>query len=362
MNKFIDNPEILFERKENIVFLKFNRPSALNAINYNIVMAMDEALDYCAENDEIVAIILEGEGRAFCAGGDVLSAYKASLKGSNYVDFFKTEYKYNLKLYNFPKPYLCFYDGIVMGGGVGNSIFGKYTIATENTLWAMPESAIGFFTDVGASYFTQRVSLQLALFICLTGARLNAADCLNFGFATNYVASENIAAFKTLLIKNLKNKMWGREQQNNEIFHLVNKSLDQYSCDAGQPSLTNDKIALIEKCFSATSVQDIINNLLEEDRLGSKFAQELIELFKLLSPLSLLVIFKHICKTRSLNLPECLKQDYIVMYHMLHSHDFYEGVRAMLVDKDRNPKWEYANIKDIDENTVLNYFKSINTE
>lgn len=361
MNKFTDNQEILFERKDNIVFLRFNRPSALNAINSNMVMAMDEALDYCAANDEIVAVIVEGEGRAFSAGGDVLSAYKASLHGSNYVDFFKAEYKYNLKLHNFTKPYICFYDGIVMGGGVGNSIFGKYTIATENTLWAMPESAIGFFTDVGASYFTQRVNLSLALFICLTGARLNAADCLNFGFATHYLASENITALKILLLENLKNMVW-KEADKNKVFELIDKSLNQYSSDAGQPSLTSDKITLIENCFSAKSVQTIINNLSEQEEPGNKFAQELIQVFKTLSPLSLLVIFKHICETRTFSLYECLKQDYIVMYHMLNSHDFYEGVRAMLVDKDKNPKWQYSNINDIDYDTVLNYFKPIGAE
>lgn len=347
-------PELLFEQKHNIVFLKFNRSKALNAINKNIIKLLHEALDYCATNDSVVAVIVEGEGRAFSAGGDILGAYKAKQSGSNFVDFFKEEYLFNVKLHNFHKPYLSIYNGIVMGGGVGNSIYGKYKIATENTLWAMPEAGIGFFTDVGASYFTQKLPLSLALFICLTGARLNASDCMHLGFATHYVKEENLENFKQAIIENLKFKTWKKDKK--EIFSIFEQTLKIYQSTPVNTNFTAEKNDLIEKCFVNTSVADILNNLTYEKKQGNVLADEILRLFTNLSPLSLLIIFKHLNESRNLSLEECMNIDYTIMYNMLHGSDFYEGVRAILVDKDKNPNWHYKNIEAIDESTLQSYF------
>lgn len=330
--------EILSEQKNHILCLQLNRPNALNAINHNMVAQLSNSLDYAKKNDDISMVILEGSGRAFCAGGDVLGAYHAKQQGSDFVDFFSAEYAYNLKLANFNKPYLSFYNGIVMGGGVGNSIYGKYRIASENTIWAMPEAAIGFFTDVGASYFTQRLSLPLALFICLTGIRLQAADCLDFGFITHYIKACDMEQVKFDLITNSRYE-----------------ALENYKSTPEKRTLEKEQIALIEEWFNATSFTDILKNL---EKQNCNFAEDILKMFASYSPLSLLVIFKHIIESRTKTLAQCLAQDRIVMYNMLHSPDFYEGVRALLVDKDKQPKWEFENIYDISQAKVESYFHS----
>lgn len=355
----IDNltSELLVEQKNNIVFLKINRPKTLNAININIIRALNDILDYCAINDDIVAIIIEGEGRAFSSGGDIVGAYKAKQNGDNFVDFFLQEYLFNIKLHNFSKPYISFYDGIVMGGGIGNSIYGSYRIATENTLWAMPEASIGFFTDVGASYFTQKLDLYLALYICLTGARLKAADSIALGFATHYINSQKIEEFKNELMLNLQNKKWNIDTTN--VFSIINETLKSYKTTLEKTSFTEDKIKLLEKCFTSTNVQDILNKLSIEQKQNNKFASDILESFNLASPLSLLIIFKHISESRGLTLEECIKKDNIIMSNMLDDSDFYEGVRAILIDKDKNPNWRYKNINDIDETIVANYFNNV---
>lgn len=353
--------DVLFAIRGNIAFITLNRAKALNAINNNIAIALFEALKYFAQDDSVAAIVIEGEGRAFCSGGDVVSAYHSGQAGQPAYEFFKLEYLFNIYLASYEKPYIAILDGIVMGGGAGMSAYGKYRLATQNTVFAMPEAAIGFLSDVGAAYFLQTTSLAMRLYLCLTGARIGWGDCLSIGFATHCVDTQQLPSIKAELAEALSFLTWQKGGNNTPIFEAIDKLFTKHSV-AAPPVLTSLQRQLIEACFAVDSLSEILNKLQDFAKQGNEFAIHTISLLQPLSPLSLEVIFKHVNQAHNMSLADCMKQEYRITHHMLKSHDFYEGIRAMLIDKDKAPQWQYKAISEIPAKFVSSYFSPLQNE
>lgn len=346
----LPNDKVIFHKLGSVGFILLNRPAALNALDQDMLDSINKILEHCLSDPSILSIVIEGEGRAFCAGGDIVAAYREGKNSKPPTQFFRTGYLCSIYLNDFPKAYLSILDGIVMGGGVGISIYGKYRIVTENTLFAMPEAAIGFFTDIGAAYFTKDLPLAHRLYICLTGARLNAADCINFGFATHYINSASA--------QNLKEKL-ATIASPNQIEDILKELSIQPEVT---PCLTSDDFKIIDDCFNANSVSGILENLFEYEQKGYQFAKNTRQTLLQMSPMSLLIIFYHIVNGKYKNLAECMKTEFRITYNMLSGHDFYEGVRAVLIDKDKSPKWQYNSIEGIDSKLVESYFSPIKDE
>jgi enoyl-CoA hydratase/carnithine racemase len=321
---------VLFEeipgKSGNVGVITLNRPDALNALNHEMILALDEKLAEWEISKLIKAVMVQAvPGRAFCAGGDVRAIYHKKLQhDENLMQFFIDEYRLNQRIFHFTKPYISFLNGITMGGGAGISIHGSHRVGTENLVFAMPETAIGFFPDVGSSYFLSRMPYHCGLYLGLTGERIDLADCAALGLITQIIAPEQWDDVKKALIEHdLPDKS------------AVTEILNQFN-HAAQPSelLTHHKV--IDQCFAKNSVAEIITALLTEN---SAWAQKIAEVLATKSPTSLKVTFMEITNAEKMDFNECMRQEFSIMRQFLFSHDFFEGVRAMLVDKDRKPEW-----------------------
>ena len=307
-------------------------------------LAVDAALTAWEKDDAIAAVIVRGAGeRAFCSGGDVrlaredgLAWKKGQSDGRIVREFFRDEYRMNRRIATFPKPYVALIDGITMGGGVGISVHGSHRLATTRTLLAMPETQIGLFPDVGASYVLPRLPGEVGAWMALTGARLKVADCLLLGLATHVIDHERIDDLVAELIS-------GGD---------IGPTAARYAVDAGPPELPPHR-AVIDRCFAHHRVEDILAAL---DADGGAFAREAAATLRLMSPTSLKLTLKEMRKGRSLGIDDCLRMEYRLSQSVLAGRDFYEGVRAQLVDKDRQPKWYPASLDAVDDSAIDSLF------
>ncbi|XP_071566717.1 3-hydroxyisobutyryl-CoA hydrolase, mitochondrial isoform X1 [Temnothorax nylanderi] len=340
--------EVLIKDVGDNGVIVLNRPKALNAINFSMVQKIHSALKQWESSKKLV--IIEGAGeKAFCAGGDVKSLVLAlnEPKGERLgEEFFRTEYTLNHLIGTYKTPYIAIINGITMGGGVGLSVHGKYRIATEKTLFAMPETAIGLFPDVGATYFLSRLKGRLGIYLGLTGHRLKGVDVLLAGIATHFVPSEKIADLKRDLLTL-------REIDTEKIEPILNKY---------QPKLNREfslapHMSQIENCFSAPSVEEIIERLKNNN---SDWAQKNVEVLLKMSPSSLKVTKKAIDEGKGKSLADCLKIEYrLACTALRRDGDFYEGVRALLVDKDQKPVWKPISLADVTDEYVNKRFAAL---
>ncbi|XP_018053056.1 PREDICTED: 3-hydroxyisobutyryl-CoA hydrolase, mitochondrial-like [Atta colombica] len=319
-----------------------NRPKVLNTVNLSMARKVYSILKQWESSKKLV--IIEGMGdKAFCAGGDVKSLALALTESKEDFYFieetFRQNYNLNYLVGTYEKPYIAIMNGITMGGGVGLAIFGKYRIATEKTLCAVPETAIGLFPDAGATYFLSRLKGKLGVYLGLTGHKLKGVDVLFAGIATHFVPSEKLMDLKRDLL----------------TLHEVDKSvltiLNKY-----QPKL-NYKFSLaphmsqIENCFSAPTVEEIIERLKKDN---SEWAQKNIDILLKMSPSSLKITKKAIDEGKEKSLVDCLKIEFrLVCTALTKDGDFYEGVRALLIDKDQKPLWKPTSLPDV-TNEYLN--------
>ncbi|XP_076759243.1 3-hydroxyisobutyryl-CoA hydrolase isoform X2 [Xylocopa sonorina] len=342
--------DVLFKEVGNKGLITLNRLKALNALNLSMVEKIYPTMKQWELSKKLV--IVEGAGdKAFCAGGDIKSiatALKAD-QTNNVLGqiFFRKEYTLNYYIGTYKIPYVATIDGITMGGGVGLSVHGKYRIATEKTLFAMPETAIGFFPDVGGSYFLPRLKGKLGLYLGLTGDRLKGIDVLLAGIATHFVPSEKLPDLKQELLK--------AEQPD------VDEILNKY-----QPGKLKQEFSLepymnkIDKYFSASCMEEIIGRLREDN---SEWAKKTLQMLSQVSPTSLKVTMSAIQRGSTLNLADCLKMEYrLACAALSKSSDFYEGVRALLIDKDRNPKWNPGSLEEVSDNYVNQRFAELPAE
>lgn len=353
-----DNNEILLGRLGGLATLTINRPKALNALTLDNYRRIDPALREWAEDPSVRAVVVRGTGdRAFCAGGDVRAVYEAGrgISGDRELTavFFREEYELIRRIHLFPKPYIAVIDGITMGGGAGISVNGAYRIATERTLFAMPETGIGLFPDVGATRFLNRCPGYVGRYLGLTGARLNAADALYCGFATHFVQQDRIEA----LFAELRRTLPLTEDEQG----LTEACLDKF---AANPDLTPLVLLqpAIDRCFAGESVDAILGALAAEAARGGEhadWARETRAQLMTKSPTSLKITLRQLTIGRDYDLEASLVLEYRLTQHVMAAHDFYEGVRAMLIDRDQKPRWRPATLDEINDTTVDGYFASI---
>jgi len=313
------NADILFEAQGALGLITLNRPKALNALTLGMIHAMTARLAEWAEDADIAAVLVRGAGdNAFCAGGDVLALIRPD--NAAFIEgFFRDEYRLNRMIFRYPKPYIALIDGIVMGGGVGVSVHGRYRIATERTLFAMPETGIGMFPDVGGTYFLPRLPGELGLFLGLTGARLKAADCLCAGLAEAYLPQDRHGD----LLAGLADGRWPETL------------MSELGGDAGPAPIAEYREG-IDRCFSSASVEEIMGRLGDED---GEWAAKALAGLQRMSPSALKIAFRQIREGRQLDFEDCMMLEYRISQRVVPGHDFREGVRALLVDKDMSPRW-----------------------
>eukprot|EP00029_Vermamoeba_vermiformis_P014293 TRINITY_DN9413_c0_g1_i1.p1 TRINITY_DN9413_c0_g1~~TRINITY_DN9413_c0_g1_i1.p1 ORF type:complete len:409 (-),score=108.12 TRINITY_DN9413_c0_g1_i1:13-1239(-) len=348
---------ILFERKGNVVSVTLNRPKALNALNLDMVRKLTPKYQEYERDPTIKAVVLKGMGnKAFCAGGDIRAIYDSKKTGGPLgSDFFREEYILNHLIGTLHTNHIALLDGITMGGGVGLSVHGKFRIATENTLFAMPETAIGFFCDVGGSHFLPRLPGELGMYLGLTGARLKGIDVLKTHVATHWLPSARLPEFENALVE--LTKKTDHTASDIEIDKLIREFAKPH-----QEEIINHKSDIdahreeIDRLFNKKSVEDIIFALEAEN---TPWAKETLTNMKKMSPTSLKVVFKSLRDGAKLPLDECLKMEYRISQKFMEGHDFFEGVRALLVDKDKNAKWQPASVTEVSDEVVERYFSKL---
>ncbi|HJS88265.1 MAG TPA: enoyl-CoA hydratase/isomerase family protein [Acetobacteraceae bacterium] len=309
--------------------IKLNRPKALNALDISMIRAITAALEEWREIPSVHAVVMEGEGeRAFCAGGDIRAIRQSHLDGrTDEVEaFFSEEYALNLLIATYPKPYVALVDGICMGGGIGVSVHGTARVASEHALFAMPETAIGFFPDIGATYVLPRLPGALGTYLALTGARVQGADAVHAGLATHFVPRAGVAALSAALARD-----------GVAVLAVHAAPLPEFSLALHR--------AVIDHAFAADSVPEIVARL-EAD--GGAFARETVKTLRTMSPSSLVWSLRLLRQGAERTLPACLDAELRATRTVTAGPEFLEGVRAMVVDKDRAPKWRPARIEDVD--------------
>ncbi len=342
--------DILFERTGCIGSITLNRPKALNALNQPMITGLDERLRAWAEDPAIRAVVIRGAAREdgsvpFCAGGDIRLLYgeRDDPERRFATFFYAQEYRLNTLIFRYPKPYVALIDGVVMGGGVGVSIHGSHRAMTERALFAMPETGIGLFPDVGATYFLPRLRGSAGLYLGLTGARIGAADALYLGLASHVVPCAALQTLdETLCAADLRE----------DASQVIGRILAEAAGPPGPAPIAAHQAA-IDRCFSARSVEEIVSRL-ENER--SDWARETLAALAGKSPTSLKVTFRQLTAYNDRGFEDAVALEYRLAMHCNLGLDFFEGIRAQIVDKDRNPCWRPARLEAVTPAMVDAYF------
>lgn len=333
-----EETDILFDVKNGIGLITLNRPQALNALNMPMIQGMNRQLSIWAVDSDIRAVVVMGAGRTFCSGGDV----KAAAQGTPLFQqgLFRAEYTLNHRIFRFPKPYIALIDGIVMGGGKGISAHGTHRVVSEKMVFAMPETSIGFFPDVGGGYFLSRCPGQTGLYLALTSKKINAADAAYIGFATDFVESKDFPALLESICAETN----------------IDALIKSFSRPTPGDSALAAARAAIDRCFSHNRVEDIVNALTKE---GTEWADETLHALHAMSPLSLKVALRQIRLGSAMSFEDVMIMEYRLSQAFMRGRDFYEGIRAALIDKDKNPRWSPASLEDVTDDAVARYFDSL---
>ncbi|XP_074685709.1 3-hydroxyisobutyryl-CoA hydrolase, mitochondrial isoform X1 [Strix aluco] len=352
MSKNADSTaDVLLEKRGGAGIITLNRPKALNALSFPMIQQIYPQIKTWEQDPETFLIIIKGTGgKAFCAGGDIIAISDAGKVGDRLTqDFFREEYILNNAIGTCKKPYVALIDGITMGGGVGLSVHGHFRVATERTLFAMPETAIGLFPDVGGGYFLPRLSGKIGYFLALTGFRLKGRDVLKAGIATHFVESEKLPALEKDLIA-LKSP------STENIADLLNSYHVKSKVDQEKEFVLDEHMEKINSLFSANSMEEIVKKLKQD---GSPFAIKQLETINKMSPTSLKMTLRQLKEGASMSLQEVLTMEYRLTQACMRGHDFYEGVRAVLIDKDQSPRWKPAALEEVSDEFVDDCFKPL---
>ncbi|HZH53490.1 MAG TPA: enoyl-CoA hydratase/isomerase family protein [Microvirga sp.] len=340
-----DSREVICERRGEAGVITLNRPRALNALTLTMVREMRRALEAWAADPAVTRVVVEGAGeKAFCAGGDIRQLTEMGQAGrkEEALAFWREEYQLNAFIKRYPKPYVSLIDGIVMGGGVGVSLHGSHRVAGERYLFAMPEVGIGFFPDVGATYALPRLPGQTGMYLALTGDRVRRPDALALGLATHAVDSKDMGPLRQALIAG----------------ESVDAALSRVSVDPGPAPLAGER-GLIDSCFGSDSVAAVLAGLDEAAAAGSDFAVRTAAGMRAKSPTSLCIAFEQVRRGGGLDFDEAMRTEFRIVSRIFEGHDFYEGVRAVLVDKDNQPRWKPASLQEVDPAAIEHHFASL---
>jgi enoyl-CoA hydratase len=319
-----EDAEILLERRGAAGLITLNRPKALNALTHGMVVAMHARLKEWAVDSSISCVVVQGEGeRAFCAGGDIRTLYDSGRAGTPYaVEFYRDEYLLNACIKHYPKPYIALLRGFVMGGG--------------SMLFAMPETGIGLFPDVGGSFFLPRLPGSIGLYLGLTGARLKTADALFAGIATHFIP----AARREKLFEALANG-------------TPVESAVRGLCDNPAASEFSEHRSVVDEMFAGASLEVVLAAL---DRDGSDWSRDAAKTIRTKSPTASKLAFRQIRTGKSMSFDDCMRMEFRMVNRVIAGHDFYEGVRATIIDKDGAPKWRPDVLADVADEDIDAYF------
>lgn len=328
--------DVLFERRGHLGVITLNRPKAVNALTAGMAAAMLEQLTEWADDDGVATVLVRGSGeRGLCAGGDIVAIYEDMLAGGDATaDFWRTEYRLNSLISEYPKPYVAFMDGLVLGGGVGISAHGSVRIVTERTRTGMPETTIGFVPDVGGTLLLSRSPGETGTHAALTGAHLSGADALFLGLADHFVPSGNLAALAAALENETAEDAVGR------------------FTDTAPASVLAGQRDWIDACYPGDDAEEILRRLRAHGGEAAKAADTI----EAKSPTAVKVALASLRRVRSLSLDEALEQEYRVGLRFLAGPEFREGIRAQVVDKDRNPHWKPATMQEVSSADVERFF------
>ena len=328
--RMITTDEAICRRCGAIGHITLNRPQALNALTLNMVRAISRALDDWEHDPTVKAVVVEGAGdRAFCAGGDIRLLWEQGTAGDHkaQLDFWREEYVLNVRIKRYPKPYVAVIDGIVMGGGVGVSVHGSHRIAGDGFAFAMPEVGIGFFPDVGATWFLPRLAGKTGIYLALTGARAKAGDAVALGLAEAHVSRAKIPELIAAL----------------EAGEDVAAALAHFKSPAEAGPIVQNRAA-IDAAFSAESVSAILARLADD---GSDFSREAAKTIGQKAPLSLAVALRQMQVGAGISFEEAMRTEFRIVSRICRGTNFYEGVRATIIDKDQKPAWKPARVEDV---------------
>lgn len=340
-------PEILFERRGTAGLVTLNRPHALNAVTLGMVRALTRQLQEWAADDAVTRIVVTAAGgRAFSAGGDIRALYELGRAGRHdeMLPFWREEYALNTIIKHYPKPYVSLIDGIVMGGGVGLSVHGSHRVAGDRYSFAMPEVGIGFFPDVGATFFLPRMPGELGAYCALTGERLSAADGIAVTLATHRVASARFGDLADALCNAVP----------------VDATLRAFAEASGDARIAAKRQA-IDRLFKGDRVEDILAALDAEVGPDAEFARTSAATIRSKSPTSLKLALAQVRAGAELSFEACMATEFRIVSRIIHGHDFYEGVRAVIVDKDNAPHWRPATLAEVTPAAIERHFAPLTT-
>ena len=340
--------DILFERRGAAGLITLNRPQALNAVTHDMVRLLHAQLGAWGRDPAITRVVITAAGgRAFSAGGDIRHLYDLAQAGrhAEAQQFWRDEYPLNVAIKNFRKPYVALIDGIVMGGGVGVSVHGSHRVAGDRFQFAMPEVGIGFFPDVGATWFLPRMPGELGTFCGLTGERFGSADAVAAGLATHRIPSGRFDALLDGLTGTVS----------------VDALLAAFAEPAGDGAIVARRGA-IDRLFKGSQVEDILAALDREAAAGgadAEWAAKTAATMRVKSPLSLKLALAQVRRGKAWDFETCMRAEFRIVSRVIHGHDFYEGVRAVIVDKDNRPRWQPATLAEVSAAEVERHFASL---
>jgi len=354
-----DQP-IIFEEWQTadgtlIAVARLNAPKALNSLSLEMIRLLTPQLRRWAEDDRVGAVWLEAEGdKAFCAGGDIVALYRSMTEPqavSAGETFFAEEYQLDYLIHTFPKPVVCWGHGIVMGGGMGIMEGASHRVVTEGSRLAMPEITIGLYPDVGAGWFLNRTPGRTGLFLGLTGARMNGADALFVGLADRFIRHE----LKPAVVTELKQRSWLGEDAHGVVSSVL-RQYEQQSADALPDSPVRTHYDEINRVTDADSLDAVIRQL-GELAGGEGWVAKATRSLANASPTSLALVWRHLQGCRHDSLREVLDKELVLSRNCLSKGEFAEGIRALLIDKDQQPRWHYASLAEMDSAWIDDFFK-----
>ena len=344
--------DVLFDERGAFGVVTLNRPEALNALTWEMCRLFRAKLVEWERSSVVKAVLVNGAGeKAFCAGGDVRWVREKAMTDPDYASgFFHEEYRLNALIHRYQKPYVALIDGIVMGGGAGVSVHGDFRVAGDRTLFAMPETAIGLFPDVGGGHFLSRMHDGLGLYYALTGARAKAADAMATGIATHYVPTDAMAQLE----RDLTGLSLGARPH-----AQIEALLDDSSGDPGEAHVNHIRPAL-KRLFDGHETFDAFHAALKAD--GHDVAADMLRILDRMSPTSLKLAFEQLKRGRALDMEDNMRMEFRIVRHVLDGHDFFEGVRAVLVDKDKAARWSPASVDGVSDADIARYFEPLEKE
>lgn len=333
--------------------ITLQRPDALHALNTPMCAAIHAALSDWAGNPAVSLVWIGHEAgtRGFCAGGDIrMLAESGAGDASEARAFFRTEYRMNAALKAFPKPVMAIIDGITMGGGVGLSVHGSHRVATERTLFAMPETGIGLFPDVGGGWFLPRLSGEIGTWLALTGARLKGGDAVSARIATHYIPSELVPA--------LEKQVW-RADYSAGAADMLNEILRGLAQNVPEPAYA-PHLEVIRSAFSHDRAETILSSLVS---LDTEWSREQAALLRSRSPETIKLALRQLRRGAQMkSFEDNMRMEYRIGWRKVQSHDFLEGVRAVIIDKDNAPAWKPARLEDVSDEDVEGYFAPLGAD